>query len=423
MLFVSAKYNFYIYIFVWANRCRKICFTTLPICGIALRYSFTREIMAEKEVQISKSVAVSTASSGKKTTSASTKSPVVKPSTSGLSSQPSLASTSGKSTISSQKESGVSGTPPLRELVDILRVLNTNVNAQSERLDKQSQRIDEIMNQWNECENDPQFDYEYEEDTESIPCQFEPEGDSIQESQESTSTASIFKKLSNKFQQSEQVDVDVHPDLANLVNNSFRNGLSDDNLDEISKQILRPENCDSLVKTRVNQGIWRLLKSFTQSEDSRLTAIQGVLLKASVNLVKLVEKLGLSNSEHVELGTTAIALLGHANKMINTKRKDLHKADLDYKYRYLASASLPYTDLLYGNDTDVNNNVREINNMNRIGRSTGRGGGPMRNQGRGRRGTGPYTSRGRGFRGRGRGAPMNRSDTSIQTKNFKPQKK
>ena len=422
MLFISAKYNFYIYIFVWANRCCKICFTTLPICGIALRYSFTREIMAEKEVQISKSVAVSTASSGKKTTSASTKSQVVKPSTSGLSSQPSLASTSGKS-ISSQKESGVSGTPPLRELVDILRVLNTNVNAQSERLDKQSQRIDEIMNQWNECENDPQFDYEYEEDTESIPCQFEPEGDFIQESLESTSTASIFKKLSNKFQQSEQVDVDVHPDLANLVNNSFRNGLSDDNLDEISKQILRPENCDSLVKTHVNQGIWRLVKSFTQSEDSRLTAIQGVLLKASVNLVKLVEKLGLSNSEHVELGTTAIALLGHANKMINTKRKDLRKADLDYKYHYLASASLPYTDLLYGNDTDVNNNVREINNMNRIGRSTGRGGGPMRNQGRGRRGTGPYTSRGRGFRGRGRGAPMNRSDTSIQTKNFKPQKK
>ena len=66
-----------------------------------------------------------------------------------------------------------------------------------------------------------------------------------------------------------------------------------------------------------------LLKSFTQSEDSRLTAIQGVLLKESVYLVKLVEKLELSNSEHVELGTTAIALLGHANKMINTKHKDL----------------------------------------------------------------------------------------------------
>ena len=91
-----------------------------------------------------------------------------------------------------------------------------------------------------------------------------------------------------------------------------------------------------------------------------------MLLKASMNLVKLVEKLCLSHSEHVELGTTAIALLAHANKIINTKRKDLHKSDLDYKYHYLASASLPYTGLLYSNDMDVNNNVREINNMNRI---------------------------------------------------------
>ena len=107
----------------------------------------------------------------------------------------------------------------------------------------------------------------------------------------------IFKKLSNKFRQSEQVDVDVHPDLVNLVTNSFRNGLSNESLYEIVKQIHRPENC---VKTLANQGIWRLLKSFTQSEDSRLTAIQGVLLKASMNLVKLVKKLSLSNSELVE---------------------------------------------------------------------------------------------------------------------------
>ena len=78
--------------------------------------------------------------------------------------------------------------------------------------------------------------------------------------------------------------MDIHPDLANIVNNSFRNGLSDENLEEIVKQVHRPQNCDSLVKRRVNQGIWRLLKSFTQAEDSKLSAIQGVLLKASVNI-------------------------------------------------------------------------------------------------------------------------------------------
>ena len=51
----------------------------------------------------------------------------------------------------------------------------------------------------------------------------------------------------------------------------------------------------------------------------------------------------------------------------------MHKYDLDAKYHYLTSSSLPYTDNLYGDDCDVNKNVREINDMNRIGRNVGRG--------------------------------------------------
>ena len=282
--------------------------------------------------------------------------------------------------------------------------MNTNVNAQSQRLDKQSHLLTGESGF-----NDTQYDYEYNDTgNEKCPSQIEFEGDSVQESQHSTST-SICKKLSNKFHQSEQVDVDVHPYLANLVYNSFRNGLSDDSLDEIIKQIHWPENSDSLVSTCVNQGTWRLLKSFTQSEDTKLTAIQGVLLNASMNLVKLVEKFGLVNSEHVELGTIAIALLGHANKMINTKSKDLHKSGLDYKYHYLASASLPYTDLLYGNDKD--STVRDINNTNRIRKANGRDGGPVRNI-LGRRCAGPYPAKGCGFHGRDRGDTVYRDDSN-----------
>lgn len=368
--------------------------------------------MADKEVQISKTAA-SVASTGKKTSSTSSKAPQVKAGSSNSSNQ----------TSKSTQESQGQGTPPMREVLEILRVLNANVNKQSERMDKQDQRIEDIVSMVSDENQELDYydeEYDYDENESTTSGMSGPAGS---EQNSMNEPKSIFKKLSDKFQQTEQVDIDVHPDLANLVNNSFRNGLSDENLEEVCKDIHRPQNCDSLVKTRVNQGIWRLLKSYTQAEDSRLTSIQGVLLKASMNVVKLVEKLGASDSEHVELGTTAIALLGHANKMINTKRKDLHKADLDHKYHYLASASLPYTDLLYGNDTDVNNNVREINNMNRIGRSVGRGGGPVRGFSRGRRGFNPYPSRGRGIRGRGRGMFHSRPDSGNQAKNPKPQKK
>lgn len=255
--------------------------------------------MADKEVQNAKVVTTSVVTTGKKTTTTSSKAPVPKPCTSG-----SLVFPSGINTTTKD----AAGTPPIKEILEILRVLNTNVNNQSKRMDKQDKRIDEMLSMWSEDYSDVNFGY----DGSSSQIQ---ENDEEQSFTDDSEFKSVFKRLSDRFQQ--QVDVDVHPDLASLVNSSFRNGLSEENLEEISKNIHRPGNCDSLVKTRVNQGIWRLLQSHTQSEDSRLVALQGVLIKASSNIVKLVEKLASAEPEHLELGTTALALLGHANKMIN----------------------------------------------------------------------------------------------------------
>lgn len=312
----------------------------------------------------------------------------------------------------------------MREILDIVRALNGNVNAQNARLEKQEKRLDEMFEYMNH--NDEDY-MSYEQNTDNFEQNNESETNEDNCSNEGPT--SIFRLLSDKFNRAEQVDPKCHVDLAGLVNNSFRNGLSDENLEDMLKNIKRPENCDSLVKTRVNQGIWRLLKSHTQAEDSRLSSIQGVLLKASANIVKLVEKLSEeeSFSEHLELGTNAIALLGHVNKMLNSKRKDLHKSDLDYKYHYLASASLPYTDLLYGDDTDVNNNIKEINNMNRIGKTVARGS-FSRGQSRGRRPYNPYNMKGRGsfrgYRGRGFFPSTSKPASDVASKNFaKTQKK
>ena len=47
----------------------------------------------------------------------------------------------------------------------------------------------------------------------------------------------------------------------------------------------------------------------------------------------------------------------------------MNKSDLAAKYHYLAYSSLPSTERLYGDDCGVNKNVREINDLNRIGRN------------------------------------------------------
>ena len=48
---------------------------------------------------------------------------------------------------------------------------------------------------------------------------------------------------------------EINDDLAGFVNNAFCSVIAEEKQTEMIKTVLRPINCDSLVKTRVNQGI------------------------------------------------------------------------------------------------------------------------------------------------------------------------
>ena len=324
-------------------------------------------------------------------------------------------SSTGITQASKRKSPSVSTvTPPSsmnKEMISILREMNTNLNKQSDKLEKLSQRVDYIYEYDDTCDNEGFYDEDFEtvQETECLsdivePCAKKPRCEK-------------FKDLSEKFQIVDKVDNEINDDLAQFVNSSFRGGINDDRASEIVRDIYRPVNCESLVKTRVNPGMWRLLKPQTQTDDSKMQAIQNLNVKSSINLVKLLDKEGDNmDPQSVEWGTNALALLGHANKLINNKRKESHKHDLDPKYYPLTSSSLPFTDNLYGDDGDINKNVKDIQDLSRIGR--GRGQVPYRGYGR-RRG---------GYRGTwrpGRGRPYFRSSSSDSTfpssapKNFK----
>jgi hypothetical protein len=157
--------------------------------------------------------------------------------------------------------------------------------------------------------------------------------------------------------------------------------------------------------------------------------IQSAVIKASVNLTKLSNKLNEMDSEISEglqslitLCTDALALLGHTNKLINVKRKELHRPDLGREYYNLSSPSLPFSEFLYGDE--VAKSVKEIQDLNKIsskvhGKShRGSFRGSFRGRGR------PY---GRGASGRPRnqrtasswGRWSNNSSTKDNSKNFK----
>ena len=169
------------------------------------------------------------------------------------------------------------------------------------------------------------------------------------------------------------MDSDVNEELAEFVNSAFIDGITEEHQTLLVKDINRPSNCPALVKTKVNQPIWRLLNSHTQTDDSKMQAIQNNIIKAATNFTKILHECGDDMGEAmVEMGTNALALLGQSNKLINNKRKEFHRTDLDVRYHYLTSSSLPYTaDKLYGDE--VNKNIKEIQDINRVGRNIGRG--------------------------------------------------
>ena len=345
-----------------------------------------------------------------------------------------------RSTVSAPKVSAKETATAIKtynsEVLGILKELSSNQNKFSDKLEKLSSRVDSIYDydqyvdnqsegshiteQFDQDQDFENYPYDAAQDDCADPPLLEDDCNESSPKQQKTD-GSIFKNISEKFNPKEVTDHDIDLDLKDFINATFRDGISDDQQTDLVKNIHRPGNTLALVKTKVNQCIWRLLKPQTQSDDVKMQTIQNDMIKASINVAKILNEAGQSMSADVlNLGTGALALLGQANKLLNNKRKESHKKDLDVRYHYLCSANFPFSEWLYGDD--VNKNVKEIQDMNKLGKNVGsnqRGG---YGHGRGRRGYprySPYSTRGRGRFFRGNNKPTDNTNTGSGSKNSK----
>lgn len=232
-----------------------------------------------------------------------------------------------------------------------------------------------------------------------------PSADSNDKSKECNGN---FKAYIEKYKVKEALDKPVDSDLADLVNSFFQNGLPDNQLSELLKNTSRPENCNMLTKTRVNQLIWDLLSEYTRNEENKVQYRQNIMIKACILITKLVNQLNECKKESddfpfadmINLGTDALGLLGHFNRSVNLARRDYQRPDLSDEYYHLCSSTVPYTEYLYGDD--ISKKVSDIDSVNKIGRKVRRGRGSGFRYGRrrfGRLGTRRGNRRG-GLRGR-----------------------
>lgn len=89
--------------------------------------------------------------------------------------------------------------------------------------------------------------------------------------------------------------------------------------------------------------------------------------------------------EYIDKCNDVLALLGHANRQINTTRREFLRPELMSEYLHLCSHSVPFTKWLFGDD--VSKTAKDIEDCSKIGNKLrfGRGRGGYRG-GRGHRG-------------------------------------
>lgn len=260
-----------------------------------------------------------------------------------------------------------------KEISSMLKQVSENQNKLSDRFDQMSNRVDNLY-QYVPSYDTGDEDYQEVDNYECNESGSNPsaDGENLDQCAEPTAKrlkldGGLFGSLADKYKHTELLDNEVDEQLANFVNSSFRGGMTDDSYSALVKDIHRPVNCENLVKTRVNSQMWGYLKPSTQSFDSKMQHVQDSLVKATSNISKLLDKGShgeAMDSQMLEWGTDAIGILGYAHKQINLRRKESHKCDLDRRYHHLTSASVPFTDQLYGDD--VCKNVKEIQDISKI---------------------------------------------------------
>ncbi|EDO30430.1 predicted protein [Nematostella vectensis] len=168
----------------------------------------------------------------------------------------------------------------------------------------------------------------------------------------------------------EKTEKSGNAQLAELVNNLiFKDEKPDEaEMKESMEKIIRPENCNLLVATKVDELIWNRLRPQTRSFDSRAQTAQSALVKGVIELTKQlngiidlqaqVKENKIDNSDIVieldklvEKGMSSIEMLSYANYELNCRRRECMKPDLNDDYTSLFSSSVPINKFLFGGDT------------------------------------------------------------------------
>ncbi|KAK2547262.1 hypothetical protein P5673_032872 [Acropora cervicornis] len=212
----------------------------------------------------------------------------------------------------------------------------------------------------------------------------------IQDGDEEEDT--LLDEIVQSMNETEMTDAKISEKLAKIVANRRLNKLSDGQLKEKTEKYLRPANCDNLKSP----------KSQTPKYGNDLIAkrVGETLSYRHFGQLPLKESKSLDIEQLIRVHTDALGLLGHMSFEISQRRRDAIRPNLNKEYATLCASHVPITNMLFGDELQIQ--INHIRASNKICNTTSSRGGNMgysKQRGSSYRGW-HSTSTGRNFLGR-----------------------
>ena len=185
----------------------------------------------------------------------------------------------------------------------ILTTILENQKKHDEIIGKLNNKVNKIENEFQDCGDYDCYgdDEAYDESCSNI----QHTDDNVENSENASGNkrkqvdtevqenTSRFMNMSKRFKSREVCDVKIDETLATNITDLFRNGMNEDQYSDLIKDEnnARPENCEGLKVVKTNQLVWDIISQEAKTNDRKMQNIETSVVKGSIILTKVVNKL------------------------------------------------------------------------------------------------------------------------------------
>ena len=212
----------------------------------------------------------------------------------------------------------------IRQIIAVLKSIQDAQKKQGNEINSLSHRLQEVEN----------YEILYEENLDELGENDENENDPELPAKRHTTSDennNRFSSITKRCKVEDNCDTKIDEVLATNVTDLFRNVMNDEQYTKLTKDDndARPENCDGLTVVRTNQLIRNVISLGAQTDDEKMQFVEKSVIKTATILIKTVNKMAEAESSneipgigwYIDSCNDILALLGHANKQINSKER------------------------------------------------------------------------------------------------------